>query len=205
VPPPFPVAVPDKASVAATERPRQRIGRILGSLALLLAAGFVVWLFVPSSEPVTNRPGDTPGERLALPREPLDKTSPRQGPYDVEGIEGIVDIDDAGPGQTPGPGAREQQQVVIQQLALRARAGDADAMSSLALGLQVGVGTSADPLAAIEWLQRAAKAGNAEAMQALAVEYESGIWVEADARRARSLREQAARAGSLLARWELEP
>jgi TPR repeat protein len=151
---------------------------------------------------------DGPGD----PRQVPQTESPRASnpPYDVSGIEGIVDIE-APDVETPAavraplaPRVREATRK-LPDLQARARAGNDAAMTSLALTQRSGLGGRAEPQSAIALLQRAAAAGNVHAMATLAEEYESGIWVAQDRGKAKSLREQAARAGSRLAQWELEP
>lgn len=168
-------------------------------LVLAVLGAAVIWQFLP--------PADL--QQAASERSESDRSGAGLAPgavrYNVEGIEGIVDIDEV---TAPGVAMKEEsgsRQLDLPELAREARAGDAKAMTGLALALRTGSDASADPLAAIDWLKRASAAGDANAMAALAAEYESGAWLPADPRKARSLREAAARAGSRLAQWELEP
>jgi TPR repeat protein len=166
---------------------------------LATVAAVIVWQLLPSPDP----DGSLAGSPLAG-RDDADPVAaaPARVHYDVEGIEGIVDIDPALTDDTPG--ASRQTAVPLAELGRAARAGDTGSMTSLALLLRTGSDAAADPHEAIEWLERAATAGDADAMATLAAEYETGAWLPADPRKARALREAAARAGSQLARWELE-
>lgn len=177
-------------------------GRALLGFGMLVLLGLALWQWFDDED----GPGDPRAPGAAAP------TSPRASnpPYDVSGIEGIVDIE-APDVETPAavraplaPRVREATRK-LPDLQARARAGNDAAMTSLALTQRSGLGGRAEPQSAIALLQRAAAAGNVHAMATLAEEYESGIWVAQDRGKAKSLREQAARAGSRLAQWELEP
>lgn len=170
----------------------------------MLAAlgGVVVWQLLPSSDPHAGTSQRALADRAETAPAPV---APASGPYNVEGIEGIVKIDDSAAERSVVKGGSGPLRAPVSDLAREARAGDAKAMAGLAMALRAGSDSAADPLAAIDWLQRASAGGDANAMAALAAEYESGAWLPADPRKARSLREAAARAGSRLAQWELEP
>lgn len=197
----------DAPPVRVTPTKKQGTGKRLFVLALGILAVGLVWYGIDSSD--SSLPSSPPlsDEVDGLDSAPVD-SSPyppaSDGPYDVDGIEGIVDIDAPDRVQDFPTGVAPDFAAKLAELKAQARAGNTRAMTSLALTQRVGLDAQADPLAAIVLLQRAAAAGNADAMAALADEYQSGVWIEQDTRKAKSLRQQAAEAGSQVAQWELD-
>jgi len=190
---------PQRAPPAAATQKQAR-GKLLLGIAFIAGATFFVWQWF---EP-TDQSAPTRSSPYAIQSDRQTHAGTPQAPLNTDGIEGIVDIDAPDSALDLPTGIVSDAAAKLPELMAQSRAGNARAMTTLALTQRVGLTGQADPLAAIALLQRAVTAGDADAMVALADEYESGVWIDQDARKAKSLREQAAKAGSRLAQWELE-
>ncbi len=206
LPPIAAVVPPEKAerqprrvppSTATQKRGR---GKPLLGFALIAGAGIFGWLWLKP----TDQSAPTPPSPYAIQSDRPTRAGTPQAPLNTDGIEGIVDIDAPDSALDLPAGMVSDAVAKLPELMAQSRAGNAQAMTTLALTQRVGLTGQADPLSAIALLQRAVAAGDVAAMVALADEYESGVWIDQDARKAKSLREQAAKAGSRLAQWELE-
>ncbi len=187
---------PKRVPPAATKQKHGR-GKSLLGLALIVGAGIFGWQWLkPTDQP-------TPPSPYAIESDRQTQSGATRAPLNTDGIEGIVDIDAPDSALDLPTGIVSDAADKLPELIAQSRAGNAQAMTALALAQRAGLTGQADPLAAIALLQRAVKAGDVAAMVTLADEYESGVWIEQDARKAKSLREQAAKAGSRLAQWEL--
>lgn len=194
---------PESAPSAA---PAGGLGKPLLGLGAIALLALLVWQWTFQEEDATAlRTSDWSGAERVSPAAPATSARPSATPLDVEGIEGIVDIDEPEPLRAAPGSAVGEATARLPELAAKARSGDRRAMTSLALAQRAGLAGRADPLAAIALLERAAAAGDAHALATLADEYEAGIWIAQDTSKARALRLQAAKAGSRLAQWELEP
>lgn len=190
---------PQRVPAAAATQKRGR-GKSLLGLALIAGAGIFGWQWFKP----TDQPAPTGSSPYATQSDRQTRAGASQAPLNTDGIEGIVDIDAPDSVLDLPTGMVSDAAAKLPELMAQSRAGNAQAMTTLALTQRVGLTGQADPLSAIALLQRAVAAGDADAMVALADEYESGVWIDQDARKAKSLREQAAKAGSRLAQWELE-
>lgn len=210
VPPPLPpiavVVPPDKArrqpqrALPPATPQKHGLGKLLLGLAFVAGAAFLGWQWL---EP-TGPSAPTRSSPYAIQSDRPTRADTSQAPLNVDGIEGIVDIDATNSVLDLPTGVVSDAAEKLPELMAQGRAGNAKAMTSVALTQRIGLTGQADPLAAIALLQRATAAGDVDAMVALADEYESGVWIDQDARKAKSLREQAAKAGSRLAQWELD-
>jgi hypothetical protein len=199
------------AVTPAAAGPQRHWGKTLLGLGALALLGLLLWQWLESEGPAFR---STVHETARIERGTAERSSPppppAKTPYDTTGIVGIVDIEEADPdaaaiSSTTPAAVIGEATAKLPDLRAQVRSGNPRAMTSLALSQRSGLAGRAEPLSAIELLQRAAAAGDAHAMAVLAEEYEAGIWIEQDLRKAQTLRTQAAQAGSRLAQWELQP